>query len=285
MKNYHFSKKANQQKWLVLATCFAFTLTASALRAPEAFALEKEQANLSYNVYIGGSKMFKIGLQTTLTATSYTSYMKLKPKGLAKFFANISMVMNASGRLEKTGVKPEKFSFYRKKKKRKRTSNVVWTTSGKSSTTRTYKVNQNSQTSLSKVIKLNVPDPLSAFLRMGVTGAKAPCGKPQRIYDGGKVYDLKFTLLGKTVFGPKSNGAYKGPAFKCRLNHKPVAGYTKKALAKAQQNPAVFTVWFAPVKSQILKSDILLPIAASGTVKGRAFSAYTKAATFAGKPL
>jgi len=285
MKNINIGKKADHKKWLVLATCFALTLTASALRPPEALAVEQEQANLSYNVYIGGSRMFKIALQTTLTANSYTSYLRLKPKGLAKFFANISMVMNASGRLEKTGVNPQKFSFYRKKKKRKRTSNIVWTTSGKTSTTRTYKISPNNEIKLSKAIGTNVPDPLSAFLRMGVTNAKSPCGKVQRIYDGGKVYDLKFTLLGKTEFGPKSNGAYRGSAFKCRLNHKPVAGYSKKALAKARKNPAVFTVWFAPVKSKVLKSEILLPVAASGTVKGRTFSAYTKAATFAGRPL
>ncbi len=195
------------------------------------------------------------------------------------------MVMSASGRLEKDIIRPEKFSFYRKKKKRKRTSKIVWAASGKTSTSRTYQVSVAKQDNLAKAVKFNVPDPLSAFLRMGLTDASAPCGKTQRIYDGGKVYDLKFKLLGKTVFGPNSNGNYKGPAFKCRLSHQPIAGYSNKDLAKARKNPAVFTVWFAPVRSDVLNRKILLPIAATGKVKGRAFSAYTKSATFAGKPI
>ncbi|VAV93283.1 hypothetical protein MNBD_ALPHA08-1832 [hydrothermal vent metagenome] len=285
MKNYHIGRKATAKKWLIPAIFASVILTAATLQTPAAFAVEKEQANLSYNVFVGTSKMFKIGLQTTITATTYSSYMRLKPKGLAKLFANISMVMNVSGRVEKDAIQPEKFSFYRKKKKRKRTSNIVWARSGDSSTSRTYKVSAARQVNLTKAINNKVPDPLSAFLRMGITDAKSPCGKSQRIYDGGKVYDLKFTLLGKTVLGSRSKGAYRGPAFKCRLSHKPVAGYSNKDLAKARKNPAVFTVWFAPVKSTVLNRDILLPVVATGRLKGRAFSAYTKSATFAGKPI
>jgi len=285
MKNIHIGCKVITKKWLISATCLTTIAIAATLQVPSALAVEKEQANLSYNVYIGTSRMFKIGLQTTLTANSYSSFMKLKPKGLAKLFANTSMVMSASGRLGKNSVQPEKFSFYRKKKKRKRTSNIVWTASGESSTDRTYKVSPARQANLAKAINPTVPDPLSAFLRMGITDAKAPCGKSQRIYDGGKVYDLKFTLLKKTVLKSKSKGAYKGPAFKCRLFHQPVAGYSDKNLAKARKNPAVFTVWFAPVKSVVLNKEILLPVAATGKVKGRPFSAFIKSANFAGKPL
>ncbi len=285
MKNIYISRKVINKKWLIPATCLAAIAMVATLQVPSALAVEKEQANLSYNVYIGTSRMFKIGLQTTLTENSYSSFMKLKPKGLAKLFANTSMVMTASGRLKENSVQPEKFSFYRKKKKRKRTSNIVWTTSGKSSTDRTYQVSQAKQTNLTRAINNKVPDPLSAFLRMGITDAKAPCGKSQRIYDGGNVYDLKFTLLEKTFLKSKSKGAYKGPAFKCRLYHQPVAGYSDKDMAKARKNPAIFTVWFAPVKSMVLNKEILLPVAATGKVKGRPFSAFTRSATFAGKPL
>ncbi len=274
---------------LVLATCAATLFTATTMLTPAAIAANKEQANLSYSVYIGASKMFKIGFVTTLTAKSYQSYMKLKPKGLAKMFANITMEMSAEGSLQKNSLKPAKFSFYRKKKKRKRTSSISWVVNEAAasmpSTNRTYKVSPAKQAILTKAINPGVPDPLSAFLRMGITDAKAPCSKSQRIYDGSKVYDLKFKLLGKSIFGAKSSGAYKGPAFKCQLNHVPVAGYSDKDLAKFRKNPVVFTIWFAAVKSAILKKEILLPVAATGKVKGRAFSAIANRAIFAGKPL
>lgn len=285
MKFQKFGEKATQNKWLASVACLSAVLVTSAFHTPTALAVEKEQANLSYNVFIGTSKMFRIGLQTTFTANSYTSYMRLKPKGLAKLFANISMVMSANGEIDKNHIKPAEFTFYRKKKRRKRTSEIVWENSGKASTNRSYRISPEKQADLSRAQNPDIPDPLTAFLRMGVSNASKPCGRSQRIYDGGKVYDLQFSLQGKTVFGPSSNGAYRGPAYKCQLRHQPVAGYSNKALAKARRNPAVFTVWFAPVMSSILQKTILLPIAATGKVKGRAFSAFTKAATFGGKPL
>ncbi len=285
MKIFNFGQKPGAKIWPVGAACIVAIISAATVSISTAHAVETEKANLSYNVFVGTSKMFKIGLETTLTADSYSSFMKLKPKGLAKMFANISMIMTATGRLEKSVIQPEKFSFYRKKKKRKRTAKIVWAASGKSSTSRTYKVSQQKQTDLTKAIRSNVPDPLSAFLRMGISDASAPCGKAQRIYDGGNVYDLKFKLIEKTVLGSKSKGAYKGPAFKCELRHQPVAGYSDKDMAKARKNPTVFTVWFAPVKSAVLNKKILLPVAATGKIKGRAFSAVTKSAFFAGKRL
>lgn len=272
-------------KRLILAISLAALPGATALFSSTAIADDKEQANLSYNVYIGASKMFKIGFKTTLTEQSYRSYMKLKPKGLAKLFANVTMVMNTEGTVQKNSIQPTKFSFYRKSKKRKRTSNVTWTQPDIPSTNRTYKVSSRKQADLAKTISSGMPDPLSAFLRLGITDAKAPCSKAQRVYDGGKVYDLKFKLLKKVAYRAKVKNSYKGPAFKCQLSHKPVAGYSKKDLAKSAQNPVNFTIWFAPVKSALLKKSILLPIAAIGKVKGRAFSAFSNKATFAGKAL
>ncbi len=89
MKNHSIDLATGRKKWLVAPVCLALGLSAVMLNPPSARAVEKEQANLSYNVFIGTSKMFRIGLQTTLSENSYTSYMRLKPKGLAKLFANI----------------------------------------------------------------------------------------------------------------------------------------------------------------------------------------------------
>ena len=273
------------KKALTVAACTTALLATTTLFTHAAISQSQERADLTYNVYIGSSKMFKIGFQTTLTKKSYHARMKLKPKGLAKLFANVSMEMNVSGKVLKDRIKPEKFTFYRKKKKRKRTSKVKWLTAALPAISRSYSVSSSKQANILKAINPNVLDPLSAFLRLGITDAKAPCGKSQRVFDGGKVYDLKFKFLGKSHFNSGNRGTYRGPAFKCRISHKPVAGYSRKDLRKAKANQAVFIVWFAPVKSALLKKQILLPIAATGKVKGRAFSAFARKASFAGTKL
>jgi len=280
MKIPHYSLN----KALVLAAGTA-ALIATTTYTHAALIGPRERANLSYDVYIGSSKMFKIGLLTTLTSTSYSSRMKLKPKGLAKLFANIKMVMAVQGKLHKSGVEPTSFSFYRKKKKKKKTSKINWGNGALPSTDRSYKISSSKTTEISKAINPGIADPLSAFLRLGLFNTTTPCGKDQRVYDGGKVYDLKFKLLKKTRLKPDSKSSYSGPAFKCRLRHQPVAGYSRKDLAKARKNPAVFTVWFAPVHSAVLAKVILLPVAAAGKIKGRNFTAFANKSSFAGKPL
>ena len=248
-------------------------------------AADTEAVNLSYSVYVGSTKMFKIGYSLELNATSYKAAMHLKPKGIAKLFANISMVMNANGRLNKSNVSPAFFSNYQKKKKRKRTSKVSWQGTDQPTTERTWKINAAKTNALKTAVKASLPDPMSAFLRAGITSADKPCVGTQRIYDGSTVYDLSFKLLKQTLLGPKSPGSYKGPAYKCQLKHTPVAGFSKKRLAKALANPAIFNVWFAPVASKVVGKTILIPVAATGTVKGRSFSAYTRRSLFNGQPM
>lgn len=271
-------------KSVFAATTISLAATAFGL-TQYSHAADTDTVNVAYSVYVGSTKMFKIGYSLELSPTSYKAAMRLKPKGIAKLFANIKMVMNASGRLNKSSVSPVFFSNYQKKKKRKRTSKVSWHGTSTPTTNRTWQISDQKQNELKTAVKANLPDPMSAFLRAGITSAAKPCVGTQRIYDGSTVYDLSFKLLKQTLLGPKSPGSYKGPAYKCELRHTPVAGFSKKRLAKALANPAVFNVWFAPVASKVVGKTILIPVAATGTVKGRSFSAYTGRSLFNGQPM
>jgi hypothetical protein len=244
-----------------------------------------EKADISYNVYVGATKMFKITYKAQLTTSTYQARMKLKPKGLARLFANISMVMETGGKFAKNRLAPTSFSFFNKKKKRKRTSIVSWNASGLAKTTRDWKFSPERDASLMEAAKSGVLDPVAAILKAGVSSVDKPCSKNQRIYDGRNVYDLQFKFLKKVTFDAKSGGAYRGIAYKCQVKHKPIAGYSKKSLKKRKKNPIVFTLWFAPVVSQVVKKTILLPIAAAGKVKGRSFTAFTTKGFFANKPI
>ena len=65
----------------------------------------------------------------------------------------------------------------------------------------------------------------------------------------------------------------------------PVNTYlSRKKHAKRSANPPVFTVWFAPVPIQSLGREILIPVAAAGTLKGKTFTAFATTAAIAGRP-
>ncbi len=280
--NNRFNNRAT--KTLLAITTLSFMATAFGL-TNHSHAANKDNVNVSYAVYVGSTKMFKIGYSLELGASSYKAVMQLKPKGIAKLFANISMVMRATGALSKSSISPSFYSNYQKKKKRKRTAKVSWNGSSQPTTNRTWQISDAKRNALKSSVKASMPDPMSAFLKVGIINAKNPCTGTQRIYDGSTVYDLSFKMLKQTLLGPKSLGSYKGPAYKCQLKHTPVAGFSPKRLAKALANPAVFNVWFAPVASSVAGKTILIPVAATGTVKGRAFSAYARRSLFNGQPM
>lgn len=280
--NFRFKHRA--AKTIVAATTLSLIAITFGI-TKHTYAASTDRVNLSYAVYVGSTKMFKIGYSLELNPTSYKAVMQLKPKGIAKLFANISMLMQANGNLDKASISPVYFSNYQKKKQRKRTAEINWSKTGQPATTRTWKIGTAKRNSLSKTLKASIPDPISAFLQVGITSAQKPCVGTQRIYDGSTVYDLSFKLLKQTTFTPNSPGSYKGPAFKCQIKHTPVAGFSPKRFAKALAKPAIFNVWFAPVASKVAEKTILIPVAATGTVKGRAFSAYSRRALFNGQPM
>lgn len=276
--------KHRATKTILTAAAVSLMITTFGL-TKHSYAANKDNVNLSYAVYVGSTKMFKIAYSLELNPTSYKAVMHLKPKGLAKFFANISMVMQAKGVLNKAQILPVYFSNYQKKKRRKRTAEVNWNGKVQPTTKRTWKIGTAKSNSLNKSVKASIPDPLSAFLRLGITSAEKPCVGTQRIYDGSTVYDLSFKMLQQTQLTAQSSSSYKGPAYKCQIKHTPVAGFSKKRLAKALAKPAVFNVWFAPITSKVAGKTILVPVAATGTVKGRSFSAYTRRSLYNGKPM
>jgi len=271
-------------KTIIAATTISLMLTTFGL-TEHSYAANNDNVSLSYAVYIGSTRMFKIAYNLELSPTSYKVAMRLKSKGLAKFFVNISMLMRANGRFKKAKILPLYFSNYQKKKRRKRTAKINWNGKAQPTTSRTWKIGSAKRNSLNKSVKASIPDPLSAFLRIGITSAEKPCVGTQRIYDGSTVYDLSFKMLQQTQLSAQGSSSYKGPAYKCQIKHTPIAGFSKKRFAKALAKPAIFNVWFAPVTSKVAGKTILIPVAATGTVKGRSFSAYTRRSLYNGKPM
>ena len=258
---------------------FATAMTGAAMTVPVRAA---EVFDLSYDVSIGVTNVFKIDYNFALDRKAYKGAMVLKPRGLAKLFANISMNMRTYGKLASKALRPTSFTFKSKKKGKSKARMVAWKGRKMPETSRSYKLSPVKQASLAASLSDKVLDPLSAFLRTGIqTGAK-PCSQSQRVYDGGKIYDLKFALVKKVSFGKNDGGVYQGPAYKCIMRHFPVAGYSAKKLRKAKKHPVVFSIWFAPVSSPALKRTILVPVAAAGKYKGRNFTALTSKAMLSG---
>lgn len=264
---------------MLVAAAMFMTAAGQPARAGEA-----EKLSMRYDVLVDGLQVFKLRYKVTMTPGRYTATAELDPTGFAGLFVKTRMDMVSAGTLRATGVAPGTFELVQKTKRKKRFK-VSWDDSGIATTERSQPLGRYKDKTLKKALRPHLPDPLAAMLGVSTAKGANPCNRTERVYNGAEIYDLGFTLAGRETFGPDDGGVYRGPTYKCRIVYRPVAGLSRKRHAARSADPAVFTVWFAPVASRRLDGQILVPVAASGTLKNKDFVAYANKATLAGQPL
>jgi len=131
-----------------------------------------------------------------------------------------------------------------------------------------------------------MPDPLTALLKQGVLAGAKPCGGTERVFNGAEVYDLTFAFDKPDSFSAKDGGVYRGPAVKCLVTYRPVAGVSADKLQRQQADPPKFNIWLAPVATHDM-GTIYVPVAVAGKLNGTGavFTALASHATLAGAPL
>ena len=91
-------------------------------------------------------------------------------------------------------------------------------------------------------------DPLSGLVYslsgVSVTSDK-PCGETVHVFDGRRRYDIELKYSGQDKV--KTDDGYSGPAVKCTVTYKQIAGF-KPNLNKGKAIPTI-TAWFATMES------------------------------------
>lgn len=83
-----------------------------------------------------------------------------------------------------------------------------------------------------------------------------------------KIFELKFSFVKQVDVTKKNHKLYQGKAYRCEVKDRPIAGYSKKALAKftSRRGNKTFTLWMAPVLEKTLGRRFLIPLLISGNV-------------------
>lgn len=221
---------------------------------------------LSYDIYGQGFKLMTLKFDLKLAGQKYQMSSKLKTTGMADFFSKMSAKYQATGQLARKGIKPNHFSMSFQKKKKKQTAKISWNKNGRPKIEQTPRLKTERRAEIKKNLRSGLPDPLSSMLALSIVQANTPCKFTQRVIDGRKIFDLKFTYSKAVQVTERDTGIYRGTAHRCSVKTIPVAGYSKKKLAKMAASPIKpFTVWFAPIKNNALGRDMLVPLIISGS--------------------
>jgi hypothetical protein len=243
-------------KRLFLATSLSLLpLTAFATEAPtpEEGAVKVAQAQtpastvqLVWQVYLGGFNLGNIGIKSSFSGSTYSAVSRLKTAGVVNSFYEAVIDATSVGSLNGHGLEPEKYDSNTVNEKQSQKVGLTYSAAGiQLSSDPPYNTKRFPVTEEQKQGTL---DPLSGLV-YSLSGlshtAQKPCGETVRVFDGRRRYDIELTFVGNDKV--KTDGGYSGPAIKCTVVYKQIAGF-KPNLNKGKPLP-VITTWFAAMES------------------------------------
>ena len=247
---------------LVPATAFAEEAAIAGAAAPAPAAGPTSTVQLIWQVYLGGFNLGNVGIKSSFTGNSYSAVSKLKTAGVVNSFYEAVIDATSVGTVGTGVVQPKNYKSNTVNEKQSQRVDLTYTQAGiQLEADPAYNTNRFPVTDEQKRGTL---DPLSGLVYSlsGVSmSAAKPCGDTVRVFDGRRRYDIELSPVGQENI--KTDGGYSGPAQKCTIVYKQLAGF-KPNLNKGKAIPTI-NVWFAkmdttsggPVKTFIVPVKIM----------------------------
>lgn len=201
---------------------------------------------LVWQVYLGGFNLGNIGIKSSFSGNSYSAVSRLKTAGVVNSFYEAVIDATSIGAVSAAGLSPQKYDSNTNNEKTNQKVGLTYTPAGiqlfsdPPYNTERFPVTEEQ--------KRGTLDPLSGlvFALSGVSHtADKPCGDTVRVFDGRRRYDIELKFVGNDKV--KTDGGYSGPAVKCTVTYKQLAGF-KPNVNKGRGIPTI-TTWFAAMES------------------------------------
>ena len=201
---------------------------------------------LVWQVYLGGFNLGNIGIKSSFNGEGYSAVSRLKTAGVVNSFYEAIIDATSIGTVAGSDLLPKKYDSNTNNEKQNQKVNLTYTASGiQLFSDPQYDVNR---FPVSDEQKRGTLDPLSGIVYSlsGVSiSAEKPCGDTVRVFDGRRRYDIELKFSGQDKV--KTDGGYSGPAVKCIVTYKQLAGF-KPNINKGKALP-VITAWFATIET------------------------------------
>jgi Protein of unknown function (DUF3108) len=224
----------------------AIVIVSAVLMGASASAQPADEISAGYDVSFAGARIMRASYSATLSDGAYTTALDAKTVGVSKWLKKIKLNMNATGKLNTSGVTPGSYNYARKKNDKRKERSLSFASNGDLVTTGT-----DYDESILKAISASVMDPLSMLLKL--TRTKSPCSGKHRAFDGRDVFDITLSETGKT-----------GTAINCKVVYTPIAGGD---VDEGDTEPQSYEITLVPLGS----ASGYIPVRIAGSTKGVGF--------------
>lgn len=225
----------------------AALLASAALGAPAALA-QPQTFNAAYNVRIYGMTAGEFTLSVKMNEGAYEAATTQRTTGLVRSIVGSKQDYQASarGRITADGVRPE--SYQHQGGRRNRLVKVSYG-AGDVVTTAEPAFGSMGDPPATREQKLGSTDNVSSFVDMLVApGAKDPCARTIRVFDGRARFDLVMRPNGTQQVATR---AWKGNAVRCTVQYKPIAGFSAPEPGEDRPTDDPLTFLFAPLPGNL----------------------------------
>jgi opacity protein-like surface antigen len=223
-------------------------------------ALAADSVNISYDVFLGGSRVLKAEYAAQFDDATYAANFSAKTVGMSKMFSKIKLNLAVNGRLSEDGLQPIQYAYYRKKNDKVKERGLQFKSDGSLKTE-----GAGYDAPLIAVLKKNVTDPLTMLLK--ISRSDKPCSGKHRSFDGRDVFDISLAQVSA------DNGRLE-----CTLVYKPVAGAD---VNDGDTDAVTYGIRLAPTKT----TQKYVTVGLTGSNKGVPFSVDATSISVNGAPL
>ncbi|HXJ00545.1 MAG TPA: DUF3108 domain-containing protein [Micropepsaceae bacterium] len=206
--------------------------------------------DLSYDLYVGGISLGKVGMSARFQGEDYKAISTLETSGIVNAFWQAKIEAASSGLLNEGRVQPSLYdSFSQNRSEQRRHATLTFAPDGPKALTSDPPYGENHYP-VSENQRKRTLDPLSAaiYLTSSATAKQEkPCDAVAPIFDGRRRYDVAFTFVKKTDVH-MDNGLYSGPALVCQIHYNQIAGYQQSVIDQNKKFPKMYA-WVVSAKS------------------------------------
>lgn len=220
-----------------------------------------ETWELSFEAYGGGLPLATGALSLTLDgARAYEAKLESVGAQWFNFIAKFRYEAESAGALNVPAVAPSRFRGERNTRSKRDVTALTYGNGAVTVQTEPPMAPEKAAL-VPEAARRGSVDPLSAGIAViAAAGGASACSGSYPVYDGRRRYDLVMKPLSPAVLEPSKRRIASGPAQRCSVKLRPVAGFQadkdrpNRFFVEGEERSA--TIWFAPVQGRTIPMQI-----------------------------
>jgi hypothetical protein len=225
-------------------------------------------ADLVYDVYVGGLRIFSFDVEMALLPDSYRLTAAGQTEGMVSWVYTFDMNLAAEGRNRDGRIVPQRYIADTQWQSRQRKLQLGFAEGGR------YDLAQDPppepdpdiEGSLPEELPDGIVDPLSlAIAASSALEQSGSCDQTLPVFDGQRRFNVTVKQLGRTTLPPNDYSIYQGPAMRCSLGVERISGFRKsfRAAREREERSTPPTIWMASIRPDLPP----LPVRYEGEIK------------------